>query len=235
MTDTWQIQLQGAVNTSYAVRTYDIDLFDTPQTQIDALHGRGIRVICYFSAGSSEDFRSDYGKFTVSDQGNKLDGWPGERWLDVRSTNVRSIMRDRMDLAVAKKCDAIDPDNVDGFANNNGLGLSGSDQIDYNMYLATQAHLRNLAIGLKNDLGQVLALVSSFDFQVNEQCHEFSECGTLTPFITAGKPVFNIEYLDKYRNDALARATLCATAKQEGFRTLVLPLKLDDSFRFSCD
>lgn len=32
-----------------------------------------------------------------------------------------------------------------------------------------------------------------------------------------------------------ARDALCASAKQEDLRTLVLPLDLDGSFRFSCD
>ncbi|OYT94293.1 MAG: endo alpha-1,4 polygalactosaminidase, partial [Pseudomonas sp. PGPPP3] len=48
---SWQIQLQGNINTSYAVQMYVIDLFDAPQTVIDNLHGRGIKVICYFRAG----------------------------------------------------------------------------------------------------------------------------------------------------------------------------------------
>jgi len=34
--------------------------------------------------------------------GKTLDGWAGEKWLDTRSTNVRSIMAARLDLAVSK-------------------------------------------------------------------------------------------------------------------------------------
>jgi hypothetical protein len=29
---------------------------------------------------------------------------------------------------------------------------------------------------------------------LNEQCFEYDECGTLVPFIQAGKPVFSVEY-----------------------------------------
>ncbi|MFP3534108.1 endo alpha-1,4 polygalactosaminidase, partial [Burkholderia sp. SIMBA_042] len=90
----------------------------------DTLKSQGKRVVCYFSAGSSENWRSDYSQFTAADQGNPLDGWAGERWLDTRSANVRRIMTARMDLAKSKGCDGIDPDNVDGYTNNPGLPLT---------------------------------------------------------------------------------------------------------------
>lgn len=174
--DTWQLQLQGAINTSYNVAVYDIDLFDTPQATIDALKAQGKRVVCYFSAGSSEDWRPDYAKFKPADMGNALDGWAGERWLDTRSANVRAIMQARMDLAISKGCDGIDADNVDGYTNNPGLPLTAATQLDYNRFLADQAHARGLAIGLKNAVAQLSDLAPSFDFAVNEQCFQYNEC-----------------------------------------------------------
>ena len=54
-------------------------------------------------------------------------------------------------------------------------------------------------------------------------------------FIAAGKPVFNAEYADPFVNDAEARDQLCASAQALNLRTLILPVDLDDSFRFSCD
>ena len=232
---TWQIQLQGTVNTGYNVAVYDIDLFDTPTTLIDDLHLAGHRVICYFSAGSYENWRPDKDQFLSSDLGNNLSGWPGERWLDIRSDNVRSIMLARLDMAAAKGCDGVDPDNVDGYSNKSGFPLTAADQLAYNRFLADAAHGRGLAVGLKNDLEQVKKLVASFDFAVNESCHEYDECDMLAPFPTAGKPVFHIEYTSSYVNDPSARAALCADSAARRFRTLVLPEALDDSFRFSCD
>ena len=41
------------------IGTYEIDLFDTAQDTIDALHAAGGYVICYVSAGSFEDWRPD--------------------------------------------------------------------------------------------------------------------------------------------------------------------------------
>jgi hypothetical protein len=63
---------------------------------------------------------------------------------------------------------AVDGDNVDGFQNPNGIGLTAADQLAYNSWLAATAHGLGLAAGLKNDLDQIPQLVGVFDFFVNE-------------------------------------------------------------------
>ena len=233
--DTWQWQLTGTINTSYNVTVYDVDLFDTPTTVLSALHSQGKYVICYFSAGSAEDWRPDYARFQSTDQGNMLAGWVGERWIDTRSANVRSIMAARLDLAKTRGCDGVEPDNVDAYSNAPGFTLTAQTQLDYNQYLATQAQARGMRVGLKNDVAQITALQPSFDFAINEQCHAYNECAGYSLFINAGKPVFNAEYQSLWVTDANARATLCQGARATNLRTLVLPLSLNDSFRYSCD
>lgn len=100
--DTWQWQLRGPIDTSYEVKIYDVDLFDVDAKTLAALKVAGRKVVCYFSAGSAEDWRPDYAKFSAANMGNALQGWPGERWLDVRSATVRSVLISRLDLAVPK-------------------------------------------------------------------------------------------------------------------------------------
>jgi hypothetical protein len=139
-----------------------------------------------------------------------------------------------MDLAVSKGCDGVDPDNVDGYTNNTGLPLMVDTQLDYNRFLANAAHARGLAIGLKNDVGQLTDLASSFDFAINEQCFQYNECGGYSAFTAQGKPVFNVEYATKWK-DATKRPALCAKAAALSIRTLVLPLALNDKYRYSCD
>lgn len=233
--DTWQWQLSGTLNTGYAVTVYDVDLFDTPQATIDALKAAGRRVVCYFSAGSSESWRADFAGFAATDLGNPLDGWPGERWLDTRSASVRAVMTARLDLAVAKGCDGVEPDNMDAYTNQPGFELTAGTQLDYNRFIANEARRRALAVGLKNDVDQLAALEPYFDFAVNEQCHQYDECGGYAVFTAKGKPVFNAEYASAWVTDAAARAALCTSARASGLRTLVLPQALDDSLRFSCD
>lgn len=234
VSDTWEWQLTGKINTAYNVRIYDIDLFDTDKATIARLKNAGRRVVCYFSAGSAEDWRPDYWRFRPADKGNPLDGWPGETWVDTRSANVRGIMKARLDLAVSKGCDGVEPDNVDAYTNDPGFPLTSATQINYNTFLARAAHARNLAVALKNDVEQLSQLQPSFDFAINEQCHEFEECNGYTVFTSNNKPVLNAEYASRYHYPAAQRA-LCAAAKNERIRALVLSRALDDSYRFSCD
>lgn len=239
VTTTWQWQLQsdadGRINTGYAVDVYDIDLFDASDSAIDELHAAGRKVICYFSAGSFENFRDDADEFLSTDLGKSLEGFAYERWLDIRSPNVHRIVLGRLDAAVLRGCDGVEPDNVDGFVNDTGFPLTATDQLAFNRFLANEAHHRALGVALKNDLDQILELVDYFDFSVNEQCHEFEECDLLQPFIDAGLPVFNAEYTAEFVDDVRARQVLCADALDQNLRTLILPLNLDDSYRFSCD
>lgn len=193
---SWQWQLQGDIDTSFDVDMYDIDLFDTPQSVIDKLHSDGRIVVCYFSAGSYEEWRSDANAFSSNLLGSPLGDWPGEWWLDIRKIDqgLGPTMQARLDLAVSKKCDAVEPDNIDGYQNRNGLGLTYDDQLVYNRWLATEAHARGLSIGLKNDLDQVSELVVDFDWALNEECFNYNECDLLVPFVSAGKAVFGVEY-----------------------------------------
>lgn len=229
---TWQWQLVGPVNPSYAVDVYDIDLFNVPTSEIASLQAMGKKVICYFSAGSYEPFRTDSGDFPDAVKGKVLDGFEDEKWLDVRSSILLEIMAKRLDLAVEKGCDGVEPDNMDGYQNDSGFPLLAGDQLAFNQEIANLAHARGLAVGLKNDLDQIPELLPYYDFSVNEQCHEYDECEALLPFISAGKPVWNAEYKQEYVSDS---SEICSDAQMLGLRTLVMPLDLDDEFRISCD
>jgi hypothetical protein len=223
----WQWQLSGTIDTTLAVDMYDIDLFETPRPTIDYLHGQGKVVICYMSAGSWENYRDDADKFPQSVLGNTLDGWPDERWLDIREIDIIGpIMRSRMDMAVQKGCDGIEPDNIDGYTADSGFPLTAADQLAYNRWLAGQAHARGLSIGLKNDLEQVGDLVDSYDWALNEQCFEYDECHLLLPFITAGKAVLGVEY-------ELEPSLFCPQANGMNFDWLKKRVELD-SWRISC-
>lgn len=98
------------------VTLIDIDMFlHQNLSVVQDLRTKGMHVICYFSSGSYEPGRPDSWKFTSSDKGNELDGWPGEYWLDLNSDNVRSIMTSRIEIAAKMNCSGIDPDNIDGY------------------------------------------------------------------------------------------------------------------------
>lgn len=224
----WQWQLTGTIDDSLDVEMYDIDLFEAPQAVIDGLRARGVVVICYFSAGSREEWREDAGDFPAAAVGEPLDGWPGERWLDIRSPDVRRIMQARLDRAVARRCDGVEPDNVDAYANDSGFPLIAAHQLDYNRFLAAEAHARGLSVGLKNDLEQVEDLLADFDWALNEECFQWDECDLLRPFVVAGKAVFQVEY-----GDAGLAGTICPRANALDFDTLIKRLDLD-AWRIPC-
>lgn len=219
---SWQIQLTDDINTSYEVEVYVIDLFDTPTTTIKTLQNEGRMVICYFSAGTWEDWREDAADFPEAVLGNDLEDWEGERWLDISAAELlKPIMTARLDLALEKGCNGVDPDNVNGYTNETGFPLTYEDQIAYNKWLAEQAHQRGLSIGLKNALEQIEDLVEYFDWALNEECFAYEECDLLLPFIDAGKAVFGIEY-------AGDQAEYCPVANEYGFSVLTKTLVLDD-------
>ncbi|KAK8149187.1 hypothetical protein G3M48_007951 [Beauveria asiatica] len=200
--ESWQIVLQNTIRSDVDftpdVSVWDFDVFDNDKETIDKLHDRGKKVICYFSAGTWERGRTDADQFPEEDLGGTLPEWTDERWARISSSKVRDIMKSRIALAASKGCDAIDPDNVDGFQNDeNNLGLTPQDSIDYLGFLHDEASKYNMALGLKNAADIIDDVMHLVDFSVNEQCaadQENPECESFHKFIDAGKPVFHIEY-----------------------------------------
>ena len=223
------------LDTSVDVDVWDVDLFETGAAEIAALQAAGGYVICYFSAGSIEDWRPDVGVIEESAIGLPLDDWPGENWLDIRADSTLALVESRMALAERAGCDGVEPDNVDGFSNESGFPLGESDQIEFNTAVAGLAHDRGLAVGLKNSFDIAGALVQHFEFAVMEQCHEYEECELLGLFVDAGKPVFNAEYPGSEAAGRAFAEEQCEESIRLGIHTLFLPLDLDGSWRVACE
>ena len=231
----WQYQLQGVaayastggINVGISATpftggaavhpsVFDIDLYvdqaisgnnttlDT--AAVNAIHAAGGKAICYVSAGTWENWRVDANQFPASVQGAK-NGWPGEKWLDIRQTSVLlPIMEARVQKCRQAGFDGVEWDNVDGFSNRTGFPLTANDQLVYDASLANLAHSYGLTVALKNDVEQVPDLAPYFDYAVNEQCQQYNECdGYTTYFINANKAVFQVEY-------KLSQAKFCAKA-----------------------
>jgi hypothetical protein len=226
---SWQWQLSGTLDTTFDVKVYDIDLFNTTQPQIDGLHAQGRKVVCYFDT-AYEPGRPDSTKLAPY-KGNAVQGWPGQFWLDVRDPVVVSVMKDRLVLAAQKKCDGVEADDVDSRTNNPGFPITAQDQQGFIKTLAQEAHARGMAYALKNDLDEVTQLLPSVDFAVNEECFQYSECDLLKPFVAAGKAVFQVEYTAGTLSQT--GATVCPQANALDFDTLIKHIELDAP-RFSC-
>jgi hypothetical protein len=219
---TWQWQLTTPVDRSVSGQMFDIDLFDNSAAVVAALHRAGRRVICYLDAGTYENFRPDAHLFPKSVLG-KTNGWPGERWLDIRRLSIlEPIMRARFALCARKGFDGVEADNVDGYENPTGFRLTGPQQLAYNEWLARTAHQDHLSIALKNDVDQTRQLEPYFDYALDEQCFQYTECSKLRPFVAHHKAVFEVEY-------QLSTSRFCAQANRDDFMSMRKNLNLDAS------
>jgi hypothetical protein len=237
LSESWQIELSANPPAPYLrVPMFELDGFDTPAATVSALHRslRGRGVVCYIDAGTWEDWRPDAGRFPGWLLG-RTDGWPGERWLDIARYPgaLARIMRARVQMCKSKGFNAVDFDNVDGYANDTGFGLTAADQLRYDVFLANLAHQFGLAAALKNDEQQIPVLLRYFDFAIDEQCFQYDQCTTaqnggygLDEFTRAGKAVFDIEY-------TLKLAQFCPAARRDHFNALRKRPSLD-GWRQAC-
>ncbi|HMD56840.1 MAG TPA: endo alpha-1,4 polygalactosaminidase [Solirubrobacteraceae bacterium] len=191
---TWFWQLQGTVSNSKRVAAYDIDGFEDSAAEVAALHAQGKHVICYIDVGTAENFRPDYHLFPKSVLG-RSNGWPGERWLDIRRLEVIGpIMSARFQMCREKGFDAVEPDNIEAYANNSGFPITGAEQLSFNEWVAQTVHSLGMAVLQKNDGEQSATLQPYFDGALSEQCNQYKECADFEPYLRAGEPVLNAEY-----------------------------------------
>ena len=233
--DMGTVDPNGVPLTTPAPEVYDIDWEYNPASTVAALHALGKKVICYVDVGVYEDYRPDASAFPVEVIGKPDSHWAGSFWADIRRTDVLlPIMRARFQVCKDKGFDAIEPDEIDGYANDSGFPLTYDDQLTYNRAIADLAHSMGLSIGLKGDIDQAADLWPWFEWTLNEQCFEFSECETLvSSFIEHGKAVFQVEYDDPFSGHVADPSTFCPTANAWNFNTMKMPLDLDGG-RWPC-
>ena len=213
-TAPWQWQLQGKIDSGVAAPVYDVDGFETPSKVVRQLHRLGRHVICYLDVGSWESYRPDAHSFPPAVIGGRYEGFPDERWLDVRRFHLfADALEHRFDICARKGFDAVEPDNVAGWENETGFPIGAAAQLRFNRWVARQVHERGMAIALKNDPRQVKQLLGVFDFAIVEECFQYHECGLYEPFVKAGKAVFEAEY-------ELEPGDYCATATSLGFSAI---------------
>jgi hypothetical protein len=213
-TAPWQWQLQGKVDTGVAACVYDVDGFETPRATVTALHRSGRAAICYLDVGSWESYRPDAQRFPRSVLGRRYEGFPNERWLDISRFGLFApILERRFRLCAHKGFDAVEPDNVAGWENRTGFDLTAADQLRFNRWVAARVHALGMAVALKNDPQQVTELVGKFDFAIVEQCFQYEECDSYSPFVDRGKAVFEAEY-------ELEPSDYCSEAKALDFSSI---------------
>jgi hypothetical protein len=233
----WQYQLEGRVDPNVCAvpatggpcvrpQVIDFDLYS--DYAVAPLHERGGYAICYIDAGSIESYRPDWPRFKRWHRrhGKSLLGkpfsvrFPDERWANIGGAKQRAfllrLMGERVRRCARVGFDAVEFDVVDAWSSGRkvtGWRVTYRDQLIYNRALARIAHRHGLAVGLKNDLGQIPDLIRWFDFAINEECMTYDECERLRAFVKAGKPVFHVEYENR-------PAAFCPVTEAMGFNSI---------------
>lgn len=192
---SWQWQLDGDLDMSVDADVYDVDAFDTDADQVAELHRRGRRVICYLDVGAVESYRPDASKFPADVVGSVVDGWPHEKYLDIRRIDALApVLLARLDMCEEKGFDGVEGDVVDAYDNDSGFAITADDQVRFLEWFADAVHERGMAAGLKNVPDLVPRVVDRFDFVVAEDCFSQGFCSAYEPFLRRGLPVFDAEY-----------------------------------------
>ena len=192
---TWQWQLSGRIDLSVKAAVYDLDVDDTPRSLVRELHERGRRVICYIDVGTWESYRADADDFPEDLLGNEVDGWPDERWLDIRAIDrLAPILRARLDRCERKGFDAVEPDWLNHYEEDTGFPITRDDSIRFARWVAKEAHARGLSIAQKNAPGLTADLADRFDFAITEDCARWDECRRYRAYLRRGAAVLDAEY-----------------------------------------
>jgi hypothetical protein len=208
----WQWQLTRRVKLVRAP-LFVLDWEESAET-VARVHAAGRRAYCYVSAGSLETYRADAAAFPADVIGTVYEGYPDERWLDVRRLDVLvPIMAARMDACRAKGFDGVQLDNVDGwYEAETGFPLTQADQLAYNVALANAAHAKGLGAALENDLRDAPVIAAYFDWVIfeldrdeNGACFYGAGCTAFDPWRAAGKAIMAVEYRARPRFCARAR------------------------------
>jgi hypothetical protein len=167
-------------------------------------------------------------------------GWPGEWWLNLtgfrgyvpgRASTLRGAAVDiaaavgrRIRWCALEGQDALEPDDTDGYTNRGVTGVRGggwhltrADAAGFERWLAHRAHADGLAIFQKNDGANAARNARAFDGMILEECNHYRDpCagrhGDATPYLRAGKPVLNAEYVQ----DGESRSRFCAADLRAG-------------------
>jgi hypothetical protein len=209
---------------------------------VKAIHAMGAHAVCYVDAGTTENWRSDRGKFDPSEVGRPLPGWQGERFVDVAKWSaavpqpyekLSRILSNRISLCKKEGFDAIEADNLDAYTYGNlgGFKISMRQEESFIEHLVTVAHRDGLAFFLKNEINgdSLLRTVAPHvDGEIDEQCWQYAECSVLKIFVTEHKPILNVEYRH------VAATKLCPKARAFPMATIEAPLDLSGRIIFAC-
>jgi hypothetical protein len=201
---------------------------------VAAIHAKGAKAICYIDAGGAESFRPDFPAYqTFNDNcggclfGRPIGGFRNEFWLNINNNQgqrdfILGQISQRLDHCKTDGFDGVEMDVVDAWSNRTGLTITPDTQLLFNTALANLAHTKGLTVALKNDVEQIPDLAPYFDYAINEQCQQYSECGNYTTYFAPTKAVFQVEY-------KLSTSKFCPQANTDNRNAILKSFDLFDT------
>lgn len=203
---SWDWQLQAPLDLAVDVDLLVLDPDEVTAPQITALVARGVTPVCYVSVGTFEDWRNDASAFPDAVLGHAYDGWPGERFLDIRALDqLLPIMAARFRHCAEMGFVAIEADNIDLHINDTGFAVGGAVVARYFRELAELAHGIGLTIAQKNAPDLTAELSQYADFAMAENCLQDGWCSAFTIYVDTDRAVLAAEYT-RVRPDRCTRA-----------------------------
>jgi hypothetical protein len=155
--------------------------------------GKDKLIVGYISVGSWEAYRDDQALLKPFCK-KKYKGYPDECYLDL--TKWRSyvdVMMRRLDKIKSDGYDAVYFDNSWSFKE--GVGTL-EQNIEYIKMLVDYCRFHGLIVGINN--APPVAEVVKPDFMIQESCIQFNECDLYNNIVSAGIPIFHLEFSTKY-------------------------------------
>lgn len=205
---SWQIQLSGKFDASVDVALYYVDLDNLTNAELLTLRNAGRHVACYLSAGTYEPWRTDAASFPEEVLGNALSEYPNERWLDVLSSAVRSLMSGRIERMQSAGCSSVVVANVTTSGEDSGFDMTVAEQSSYLLSLSDEIHQRGLLAGLATAEDRLALMEPNFDWAYAQSCWVAAQCSAYASFVAASKAVLAVEIGDSATSAALCRGVL---------------------------
>jgi len=201
---------------------------------VNSLHSLSKKAIGYVDAGDAEQFRPDYQQYVDFDNacsgcliGNPFSGFRNEYMLNINNDKgqadfIRKMISARTDRVAANGFDAVEYDVLANYENRSGFTITDATQAAFNISLAGIAHNHFLSVPLKSDVDQATesAIEAAFDFVIDEQCNQYSQCGNYSSWTAAGKSILNVEY-------KLSTGKFCPADNSANFNGIAKSYSLD--------
>jgi Glycoside-hydrolase family GH114 len=250
----------------HAVDIYDIDGFLTSSAEVGAIHSRWQastlahpKAVCYLDL-AWEDYRPDAspsaGVFPAAVLGSVYNGYPEERWVDLRQLDaLKPMLRERIGMCARKGFDAVELDDIDGYdpPSTTGFWLTPGDMRNFLGFAFNEIHRYGMTGLWKNAPSLSMWGRQYADGAVVEECYVGQNCSSwagftadVTPRQPTGKWVGEAEYAqDQYVCDPGQRcpgprafSAFCRTVYSPsggfGFAAVKFDVDLDGALFYPC-